>query len=96
MNIKKFILLGHSFGGYVSASYTVWHPSRVRHLILADSWGIISKEDDNLRKDPEMWQKAAMTVSNQLKSNPFDVLRNSGPLGKSQLNEMKITYNVLW
>ncbi len=71
----------------MAAAYAVSHPSRVRHLILADPWGIISKDDDDMREDPVLWQRAAMCISNTLKSNPFDVLRDSGPLGKLLLGK---------
>lgn len=82
MNIEKFILLGHSYGGHISAAYAVKYPKHVGHLILADPWGIIPKEEDKTRDDPQLWQKAAMSVSNLMKSNPFSILRGAGPLGK--------------
>ena len=86
LDIKKFILLGHSFGGHLAAAYTVKYHTHVRHLVLADPWGIIPKEEDSTRDDPMLWQKAAMSVSNLLKSNPFDVLRGAGPLGKLKVS----------
>ena len=86
MKINKFILLGHSFGGHLSAAYTVKYHAHVRHLILADPWGILPKEEDNTREDPQLWQKAAMSISNMLKSNPFDAVRGAGPLGRFHRN----------
>ncbi len=33
---SKFCLLGHSFGGYLAASYSLTHSDKISHLILAD------------------------------------------------------------
>lgn len=35
MRIEKFIILGHSFGGYLSTAYTLQFPERIEHIILA-------------------------------------------------------------
>lgn len=35
MKIERMILLGHSFGGYLSTAYTIKFPERIEHLILA-------------------------------------------------------------
>lgn len=93
MNIKEFILLGHSFGGYLSSAYTVKNPAQVKHLILADPWGIIPKEEDHTRKDPKLWEKAAMSISNLMRANPFSIIRNIGPLGK--LRGMIISIHII-
>ena len=40
VGLERFVLLGHSLGGFLSLSYAMTHPQRVRHLILDDPWGL--------------------------------------------------------
>jgi pimeloyl-ACP methyl ester carboxylesterase len=32
--LQKFVLLGHSLGGYLAATYALRHPQHVEHLLL--------------------------------------------------------------
>lgn len=58
LELNSFYLLGHSFGGWVSAAYTLQYPESVKGLILAAPAGI--RDDsfcgryDHLR--PLLWQ----------------------------------------
>ncbi len=40
LNIKKWIILGHSFGGWLAQHYAVKYPEKVEGLILSGSAGI--------------------------------------------------------
>jgi len=40
LKLKEFFLLGHSFGGRISIKFAVFHPEKIRKLILCDSAGI--------------------------------------------------------
>lgn len=87
--IEKFVLLGHSFGGYISASYAVEHPKRVRHLILAEPWGILCRDEDQKRYEKlNLVEKTSIL----LKLNPFIVLRFVGPTGRFCNNLKGILY----
>ncbi|KAF8405333.1 hypothetical protein HHK36_010237 [Tetracentron sinense] len=44
-NLSNFILLGHSFGGYVAAKYALKHPEHIQHLILVGPAGFSSESD---------------------------------------------------
>ncbi|KAG6388461.1 hypothetical protein SASPL_149887 [Salvia splendens] len=44
-NLSNFVLLGHSFGGYVAAKYALKHPEHVQHLILVGPAGFSSETE---------------------------------------------------
>ncbi len=80
VGLDKFILLGHSFGGYLCCAYTMRHPECVRHLILDDPWGLLSKtEQSGGRKFPIYISLIAAVVT---KFKPFDGVRMAGPAGE--------------
>lgn len=81
VGLKRFVLCGHSLGGYVTACYALKHSDRIAHLILADPWGVprkpVEDEDRQLTLTQRMIVKA-MTVS-----SPLTMLRAAGPYGRS-------------
>lgn len=78
MKLEQFILLGHSFGGFLATSYAISHPDRVKHLILADPWGFPERKKDHERKIP-LWAKPILYTLEWL--NPLAGVRAAGPLG---------------
>lgn len=85
---EKFILLGHSFGGYLAYAYTIKHPENVKSLILADPWGFQEKPPDwEKNVSIPAWIKFMATVLEPF--NPFAGLRFAGPLGPSVLRRLR-------
>lgn len=81
VNIDKFILLGHSFGGYLATSYAINYPDRVKHLILADPWGFTEKPTNYqipFKRNILRYMLYPLTYL-----NPLATIRAAGPYGKS-------------
>lgn len=80
MGIPNMILLGHSLGGFLAASYSLKYPDRVKHLILVDPWGFPERpKGPDQNQTPPAWIKAVAAVVGR--SNPLAVLRVAGPWG---------------
>ncbi|TKR59406.1 hypothetical protein L596_029080 [Steinernema carpocapsae] len=79
MGIEKMILVGHSFGGFIAASYSLEHPSKVRHLILVEPWGFEEEPHvyENLIQVPIWMKGVAFLLSMFL---PLFFVRIVGPL----------------
>ncbi|CAB0028536.1 unnamed protein product [Trichogramma brassicae] len=79
--LDKFVLLGHSMGGFLAASYAIKHPEHVKHLILADPWGFPEKPSEVVQKrNIPLWVKAIAYVVQPL--NPLWAVRFAGPFGQ--------------
>ena len=78
VGLDKFILLGHSMGGFIAASYAIRYPDRISHLILADPWGF-SERPESDSNNQSFLKMVAKAVSY---SNPLAALRVIGPFGK--------------
>lgn len=52
VGLERFVLLGHSMGGFVAAAYALRHPQHVVHLIIEDPWGFTKC---GVHKTPLRW-----------------------------------------
>ena len=87
----KFILLGHSFGAYLSAAYALQHPERVAHLIMADPWGMPTyemHEQLNQHKTERPWW--VPIIAKIITSfTPLAGLRAVGPYGPTVVRRLR-------
>ena len=85
MGLQKFILLGHSFGGFIAAAYALQHPDQVAHLILADPWGFpeLWKDETSCLQLP-FWAKGIsyLLLNLLVPFNPLFGVRAAGPFGE--------------
>jgi len=103
IGLDKFVLLGHSLGGFLASSYALKYPSRIQHLILADPWGFpVKPTEDNINRHIPVWVKFLGAVLSPF--NPLAGLRAAGPWGKycvyvytdtPSLGHLKYTYGLL-
>lgn len=88
VGIDKFILLGHSFGGYLCGSYALKHPENVAHVILADPWGVQDRQASGRRIHRlPIWVRVVNSIFQSF--NPLAVLRASGPYGPSLVHKFR-------
>lgn len=81
LDLKEFILLGHSLGAYLSCAYTIKYPQHVRHLILADPWGFPEKPIATERESRiPVWIRLVARLL--MPFNPLASVRVAGPWGK--------------
>lgn len=76
MNIERFIILGHSFGGFLSTSYALKYPERIEHLVLGDPWGFTPAPD---LKQYSLWKRSLIRADGII--SPLWLVRAAGPLG---------------
>ncbi|KAH9297735.1 hypothetical protein KI387_029417, partial [Taxus chinensis] len=83
-NLDNFILLGHSFGGYVAAKYAIKHPEHVRHLILVGPAGFTTETDQKnewISKFKTTWKGAIINHFWESNFTPQRIVRSLGPWG---------------
>ena len=50
LGLEKILLLGHSFGGYLTGCYALKYPESLEAVILVDPWGMTGKPADIIQQ----------------------------------------------
>ncbi|XP_033754368.1 (Lyso)-N-acylphosphatidylethanolamine lipase-like [Pecten maximus] len=87
MKLDNFILLGHSFGGYIASSFAIKYPESVKHLVLVDPWGFPEQPPEHQRRKLPFWIKLSVAVMSPF--NPLAAIRVAGPMGKSLVRNFR-------
>lgn len=84
-NLNNFVLLGHSFGGYIAAKYSLKYPEHVQHLILVGPAGFTSETEsdksERLAKFKATWKGAVLNHLWESNFTPMKIIRGLGPFG---------------
>ena len=82
MNLEQMIVLGHSFGGYLSCAYALKYPQNVKALILADPWGFPENSPTEKPDTPRpLWVSVIAKASQYV--SPLSFIRATGKMGVS-------------
>jgi pimeloyl-ACP methyl ester carboxylesterase len=93
---EQFILLGHSFGGFLSAAYAIRYPKYIKQLVLIDPWGFGQKPADWQTSRMQRIPPALRSFSTVLmKFPPLSGLRIAGPFGNKKI-DLFFSYFVLF
>lgn len=90
----KFILLGHSFGAYLSMAYAMKYPDQLAHLILCDPWGIPSstpKPGSVASANNVVVPRWIVVTANLFFKafSPLAALRAAGPYGPGLIQKLR-------
>ncbi|KAH6946522.1 hypothetical protein HPB50_013785 [Hyalomma asiaticum] len=83
VGLDRFVLLGHSMGGFLAASYALRFPERVAHLVLADPWGFPERNTPRPALQLPSWVRVISTLLSPF--NPLAAVRIAGPWGQLTL-----------
>jgi len=89
--VEKMVLLGHSFGGYMTACYALKYPERVSHLVLVSPVGVPMKpkDYDTQMKNRPYWKRCLFAVAKTVLRccpTPQACVRCFGPIGPRLIN----------
>lgn len=75
--LDSFVLLGHSFGGYVASRYALKYPERVKQLVLLSPAGF-APESEQMELFRASWRGVVLNAAWSVNTTPMTVVRAIG------------------
>lgn len=83
---KDFVLVGHSFGGYIASCYALKFPQYINSLVLLSPVGVPRKPSDYQQLNSSGWKeklyKKLISFCWRKNISPLNLVRKSGPFSK--------------
>ncbi|KAL5107992.1 1-acylglycerol-3-phosphate O-acyltransferase ABHD5 [Taenia crassiceps] len=93
VKLDKFILLGHSMGGFIAASYALSHPERIVHLVLIDPWGFTGLEES---KKPYPSGVRGWVIKRLASFRSLTTMRIIGPFGLNAMRKVRQDFEQVY
>eukprot|EP01062_Namystynia_karyoxenos_P073858 TRINITY_DN70682_c0_g1_i1.p2 TRINITY_DN70682_c0_g1~~TRINITY_DN70682_c0_g1_i1.p2 ORF type:complete len:415 (+),score=109.28 TRINITY_DN70682_c0_g1_i1:90-1247(+) len=91
------VLMGHSMGGFLAASYSLSRPDRVASLVLVDPFGTTRRPDDHDQQMADRgWKFRLINYLAGCNIRPLGVLRAAGPWGPGLLPRVRADMVHKW
>ena len=94
LQLDRFILLGHSFGGFLASAYALRFPEYIKGLILVDPWGFPEKpfplDDPNVQLPK--WKSRLIKITQNL--SPSYIFRSTGQLGLALMKQYRPDFRI--
>ncbi|KAJ6217106.1 hypothetical protein RDWZM_008263 [Blomia tropicalis] len=92
----RFVLLGHSFGGYLAAAYALKYPEHISRLILADPFGFQGDSQQEVSENGRITSAKQYPMAIKMGTKlfldiltPLSILRASGPWGPKLISNVR-------
>lgn len=88
VGLESAIIMGHSLGAFLSASWALSHPHRFQRLILVDPFGVPAQPLQAEYKF-SIWRRMIVGTIKAISSSPLTLLRAAGPWGPGLIKSLR-------
>lgn len=88
VGLQSAVIMGHSLGAFLSASWALSHPHRFERLILVDPFGVPPQPTQQEYK-MTFWRRMLVRTITTVSSSPLTLLRAAGPWGPGLIKSLR-------